>query len=49
MDSDRVIDDAFNLLNQVRTHPHDAAARLSSTLNQYNQKIFRDKVKTREG
>ena len=47
MDSDKVIDDAFNTLNQVRVHPHDAAARYSSVLNNYNNKIFRDKVKTR--
>lgn len=41
MNSDRVIDDAFITLNQVRSHPHDAAARFSSNLNLYNNKIFR--------
>lgn len=49
MNSDKVIDDAFNMINRVRSDPQEFVHTYGKDLDQYNGKIFRDKIKTREG
>ena len=49
MNSDRIIDDTFNCINRVRTNPEEFVHTYGNALGHYNGKIFRDRVKTREG
>ena len=49
MNSDRIIDDTFNCINRVRSNPAEFVHVFGNLLNQYNGKIYKDRVKTREG
>lgn len=47
MNEDKRIDDVFNLINQVRSNPADFVHSYTSLFKQYNNKIFKDRIKTR--
>lgn len=49
MNVERLVDDAFHQLNQVRSSPHEYAEIYAQLTNRYKGKIFRDRIKTREG
>lgn len=49
MELDKKIDDIFNLLSRVRTNPGEFVTKYSELAQQYEGKIFRGRVKTREG
>ena len=49
MNSDRIIDDTFNCINRVRSNPEEFVNIYGRASEHYNGKIFRDRVKTREG
>ena len=49
MNSDKIIDEAFNAINHVRSNPEQYVHTYGNALDSYNGKIFRDRVKTREG
>lgn len=49
MDLDKIIDSTFNLINQVRHDPYAFLQKYAPLDNQYQGKIFKDKIKTREG
>ena len=47
-DNDR-IDEVFTLINDVRANPANFVHTYTSLFKQYNGKIYKDKIKTREG
>jgi hypothetical protein len=49
MAEDRRIDDAFNAINQVRANPAEFVHNYTSLFKEYNGKIYKDHIKTREG
>lgn len=49
MDFEHILDDLYTQLNNCRTNPREAANKLSQLKADYNGKLFRQKVKTREG
>jgi uncharacterized protein YkwD len=49
MNSDKMIDDVFTLINQVRSDPQEYVHRFGDLLNHYQGKIYKDRIKTREG
>ncbi len=49
MNEDKRIDEVFNLINQVRSNPAEFVHTYTPLFKQYNNKIFKDRIKTREG
>lgn len=49
MSQDRVIDDVFTTINQVRANPAEFVHNYTALFKQYQGKIFKDHLKTREG
>lgn len=49
MAEDKRIDDAFNAINQVRANPAEFVHNYTSLFKEYNGKIYKDHIKTREG
>jgi Txe/YoeB family toxin of Txe-Axe toxin-antitoxin module len=47
MDLDKIIDSTFNLINRVRHDPIEFLQKYAPLDNQYQGKIFKDKIKTR--
>lgn len=47
MDFDKIIDQTFNLINQVRSNPQEFLHRYAPLDSEYQGKIFKDKIKTR--
>lgn len=47
MNSDRIIDDTFNSINRVRSNPEEFVHSYGALLDQYNGKIYKDRIKTR--
>lgn len=49
MSEDKRIDDVFTTINQVRTNPAEFVHNYTALFKQYQGKIFKDRIKTREG
>lgn len=49
MDFEHVLDELYSRLNEIRLHPRETAAYLTQLKSSYNGKLFKNKVKTREG
>lgn len=49
MNLNKNIQDTFHLINRARTHPRQLADKYNEHKSEYNDKIFRNSVKTREG
>lgn len=49
MDLDKNIENTFHLINQVRCSPQQFVDKYRQNANNYKDKIFKDKIKTREG
>lgn len=49
MNFDTLIDDAFNHINSVRSKPQQLLHTYAPLINNYDGKIYKDKIRTREG
>lgn len=47
MNLDKNIENTFHLINHVRSSPSEFISKYQNATNIYNDKILRDKVKTR--
>ncbi len=49
MDLDKNIENTFHLINQARCSPHEFVDKYRENIKNYNDKIYKNKIKTREG
>ena len=49
MNLDKNIETVFNLLNQARASPEDLISKYKSIGSNFNGRIYKDRIKTREG
>lgn len=49
MNFDKIIEQTFEIINRVRMHPREFIDKYRSHKDQYNGKIFKNSIKTREG
>lgn len=49
MNLDKNIENAFHLINQIRTNPQEFVDRHRDFSQYYKDKVFKERVKTREG